>query len=68
VNEGDTLHTGLSLIKNCNFEAGWLRADVQFKFNLSPDWYVCSSPFINGPLVGRSVYEMKIIVDDILGN
>jgi hypothetical protein len=30
--------TGLSLIKNCNFEAGKLRADVQFKFNLSPDW------------------------------
>lgn len=46
--------TGLSLIKNCNFEAGWLRADVQFKFNLSPDWYAVSSPCMKGPLLGRS--------------
>lgn len=42
-------------MKNCNFEAGKLRADVQFKFNLSPDWYACSSPCINGPLLGRTV-------------
>lgn len=27
---------------------------MQFKFNLSPDWYACSSPCINGPLLGRS--------------